>query len=321
MTLRLTELSAQAYAERILPLTQPLWAHGRTFEAYVAQTTQLAHTPYGRKSYRTLALSDGSTILASFKRYERDARAGLQQLRAVGIGAVFTPQPFRGRGYASAMLAMALDESRAAGTDFAFLFSDIHPQFYKDIGFVELPSRSVSVRADSLNSGRVEAQPVGERDWSGIRACFDAMESQRECALVRSPAVWNWMRVRVEHASQRSGAQPVNLAVRKGRSIAAYVLGQREPRHDAFILDELAYSNARALEVLPLLLRSAAGDLRRIAGWLPPAPVRDVLPRGSVRRRSDAICMIAPLSEGGKRFLELMRQTGAADGVWPLDHI
>lgn len=321
MTLRLTELSAKTYAERVLPLTEPLWSHGRSFESYAAQTTQLAQTPYGRKSYRTLALSDGGELLASFKRYERDARIGGQRLRAIGIGAVFTPQPFRGQGFASAMLGMALDEARSTGVDFAFLFSDIHPQFYKDIGFVELASRSISLRADSLEAGRIDAQPIGERDWSGVRACFEAMDSQRECGLLRSPAVWNWMRARIEHASQRADAQPVNLTVRSGRSVAAYVIGQREPRHDAFILDEFAYANAQARTLVPALLRCAAGDLRRIAGWLPPAPVREVLPRGSVRRRSDAIWMLAPLSSGGRHFLECVRQTGAADGVWSLDHI
>lgn len=321
MTLHLAEISAQAYAERVLPLTEALWANGRSFESYAAQTTELAQTPYGRKSYRTLVLSDGENILATFKRYERDARAGNERLRAMGIGAVFTPEPFRGQGFASAMLGMALDDARACGVDFAFLFSGIHPQFYKDIGFAELPSRSISLRADSLTPARIDAQPIGDRDWSGVRACFDAMEAARDCALIRSPAVWNWLRARMIHASQQAHAQPVNLAVRKGRSITAYVIGQREPLHDAYVIDEIAYAGNGARDLVPALLRCAAGDLRRIAGWLMPAPVRSVLPRGSVRRRSNAIFMIAPLSAGGKRFLECAQQTGSADPVWSLDHI
>lgn len=320
-TLHLTELSAQTYAQQVLPLTEPLWANGRDFESYAAQTTQLAQTTYGRRSYRTLALSEGENILATFKRYEREARVSNERLHAIGIGAVFTPEHYRGQGFASAMLGMALDEARASGTDFAFLFSDIHPQFYKELGFTELSSRSISTRADSLNAERIDARPIDERDWSGIRACFEAMEAQRECALTRSPSVWNWMRARIAHASELAHAQPVNLAVRKGRSIAAYVIGRREPRHDAYVVDEVAFHDQQARELVPALLRCAAGDLRRIAGWLPPAPVRALLPRGSVRRRSDAILMIAPLSAGGKRFWECAARTGAADGVWSMDHI
>jgi GNAT superfamily N-acetyltransferase len=321
MNLRLQEISAHSYAEHVLPLTEALWAHGRTPEAYREQTTQLAHTAYGRKSYRTMALSDGTAILASFKRYEREARAGNERLRCIGIGAVFTPEPQRGQGYASAMLAMALDDARASGTDFAFLFSDIHPQFYKELGFVELPSRSISFRADSLESRRIDVQPIGERDWSGVRACFDTMESGRDFGLTRTPAVWNWLRMRLSYASQQQRAQPVNLAVRRGRSIAAYVIGQREPRHDAYVVDELAFRADVSRETIAALLRSAAGDLRRIAGWLPPAPARSAVPRGSVRKRVNAIFMAAPLTPGGMRFIERAQSSGGADPVWSLDHI
>jgi predicted GNAT family acetyltransferase len=321
MNFRLEEISAHGYAEQILPLTEPLWGHGRTLNVYREQTTQLAHTAYGRKSYRTIALSDGRRTLSTFKRYERDARVENERLRAIGIGAVFTPEPLRGQGFASAMLAMALDEARASGLDFAFLFSDIHPQFYKDLGFAELPSRSISFRSDSLESSRIDAQPIGERDWSGMRACFEAMESARRFAFLRAPAVWNWMRTRVGYASQHQHAQPVNLAVRKGRTMAAYVIGQREPRHDAYVVDEIAFNVTASRALVPALLRSAAGDLRRIVGWLPPPPVRGVLPRGSVRKRSEAIWMMAPLTAGGKRFLEQAQRTGSADAVWSLDHI
>jgi GNAT superfamily N-acetyltransferase len=320
MKLRLEEIDAARYAQLVLPLTHPLWAYGRALDVYAEQTTELANTAYGRASYRTMALSDGSTLLASFKRYERDARVRNERVRAIGIGAVFTPEESRGHGFASAMLAMALDDARKRGVDFAYLFSDIHPQFYKEIGFTELPSRSISFRADSLDADRIDAQPITQRDWTGVRACFDAMEARRDCAVVRSPAVWNWLRTRMAQR-RKEYAQPVQLAVRKGRSIAAYVLGYREPRHDAYIVDELAFAGDKARALIPALLRSAAGDLRRIAGWLPPAPARALLPRGSVRKRSNAIWMIAPLSASGTRFLECAQRSGSADGIWSLDHI
>jgi hypothetical protein len=147
------------------------------------------------------------------------------------------------------------------------------------------------------------------------------MEAARSFTLLRSPAVWNWMRARIEHHASRQDAQPVNLAVRRGNVLAAYVLGQREPRHDAYVLDEFGYAGAAGRNLIPALLRYAAGDLRRIAGWLPPLPARSVLPRGSVRKRSDAILMVAPLSPGGAHFVESARQSGAADAVWSLDHI
>jgi GNAT superfamily N-acetyltransferase len=321
MTLQLEELSSERYAEHVLPLTEPLWGHGRTLETYRQQTIELAQTAYGRTSYRTIALSDGANIFATFKRYERDARVDKERLRAIGIGAVFTPEPYRGQGFASAMLAMALDQARAGGIDFAFLFSDIHPQFYKSIGFSEVPSRTISFRADSLEPGRIDALPLVERDWAGIRTCFEATQAQTTFGLTRSPAVWNWIRVRMEHVARQTHVQPVNLTVRRGRSIAVYLLGRRKPLADSYVIDEFGFIDAAAGTLAPALLRFAAGDLRRIVGWLPPAPARSVLPRGAVRKRSEAIWMIAPLTASGARFMQAAQESGSADGIWALDHI
>ena len=117
----LRRLEAAEYVRDVLPQTAALWAGRRDFRTYVAQTLEIAESGYGRRYYRTFALFDGERMVASFKRYDRIARAGSERLRACGIGAVFTPEEYRGRGYASVMLATALDVARAGGYDAAFL--------------------------------------------------------------------------------------------------------------------------------------------------------------------------------------------------------
>jgi GNAT superfamily N-acetyltransferase len=318
---KLREIDPTAYARIVLPQTAELWASGRSFERYVEQTLEIAQSSYGKRAYRTLGLYDGDALVASFKRYERKVRMPAHRLRAVGIGAVFTPAQFRGRGYASAMLASALDDAKAGGFDLAYLFSDIHPQFYKALGFIELPSRSISVRADSLQGGRITTEPITERDWTAIRRCFDSMESHREWAFERSPVVWDWIRLRLRQSSEFAGGQPVNLAVRRGRALAAYLFARREPAHDSLVADEFGFADPDAQRLIPALLRNAAGDLRRVTGWLPPDGARQILPRGSVRKRTHAVWMIAPLSPRGAQFAKLASARSAADGIWSSDHI
>lgn len=318
---RLVELEPNAYARQILPLTHELWANGRTFETYVDQTVELALTGYGKRYYRTLGLLDGKEIVATFKRYDRHARLRGQQLAAMGIGAVFTPAKNRGRGYASLMLATALEHARGQHFDFAYLFSDIHPQFYKALGFVELPSRLISFRSDALSKSRLDVDRLQPKDWPAIRRCFDATEQRRNYGFIRGPLFWRWLQTRIRHGSEHAHGQAVHLCVRRGRNLAAYVLGQREPKHDAYVLDEFGFATQKDSALIEPLLRAAAGDLRRIAGWLPPSSVRSLLPRGSVRKRKDAVFMIAPLSPNGKRFLELAKTSGTADAVWSTDHI
>ena len=319
--MRLLEIPPDAYAQTVLPTTAKLWAGRRDLDAYVSQTLEIAGSAYGRRHYRTIGFYDGKQMVASFKRYERILRFGTMRLRCIGVAAVFTPPEYRGRGYASAMLAMLLDRARADGEDVVYLFSDIRPQFYADLGFATLPSRAISLRADGLPKHRVEVTRLEDSDWSGVRRCFELGERRRSWGLIRTPLVWDWIRLRTRHGSEHTTGTAAHLVVRRGRGIAAYVMGVRAPEHDAYLLDEYGFADDAAAALVPSLLRGAAGDLRRVVGWLPPDGARDVLPRGSVRKRKDAIFMAAALTSNATRWLEMASQASSSDGIWSTDHV
>ncbi len=317
----LQRLSARRYAREVLPLTAPLWAGRRTFDQYVAQTLELARSSYGRRYYGTFALSDGDHRVASLKWYERTLQYDSSTLRAVGFGAVFTPQPFRGRGYASLMLASALDHARDLGHDVAYLFSDIRPQFYADLGFRVLPSRELKFAADALPAERLRFAPLGPEHWRGVRKCFEHVRRAMPSSFVRTPAVWNWIFTRMRQGSEHGCGQTINLVAEARERVCAYVFGARAPQRDAFVFDEYGWTADASPTTIAALLRAAAGDLRRVCGWLPPLNARELLPQGTVRRRSRAILMMVPLSGGGKRLMESLARSGRGDFPWATDHI
>jgi GNAT superfamily N-acetyltransferase len=320
---QLTVISPEEYARQVLPCTFPLWGGGRPYETYVADFLAIASSRYGRKRKHTVGLYENGAPAASCKLYARELHWGERSLRAVGIGAVYTHEQQRGRGFASAMLGALLDAEAAAGTDVAYLFSDIRPAFYSRLGFLGLPSRLMSVRATSLDGTKTGAVPIDERDWPAIRRCFDALESQRDWGFRRTPTVWEWIRLKWRPTSESAG-QPVNLVARSGRFVNAYVFGRRVTRHDAFIVDEFGYSDDDGRALVPAVIRAAAGDLSRVSGWLPPEPARDALPRGSVKARATAILMLAPTSRLGRAWWKAHAATiaaGGADAVWSADHV
>ncbi len=319
--MRLGYIDTHTYVREILQLTAALWAGERSFDRYVDHTIEIAESGYGRRHYRTVGLYDGQRIVASFKRYERTIVFEGERLSAVGIGAVYTPPAYRGRGFASAMLAMALDGARTDGASVAYLFSDIRREFYRDLGFVDLPSRSMSLRSDGLAGTRVEVSRLDDRDWTGVARCFELNERHRAWSFARTPLVWTWIRLRMRQGSEHPGAVETNLVVRRGRAIAAYVLGARSPARDAYVLDEVGFADAHAAALVPALLRSAAGDLRRVTGWLPPPFARETLPRAAGRKRTAASFMAAPLDAAGKRWIERASDANSGDGVWSTDHI
>jgi GNAT superfamily N-acetyltransferase len=320
-TIRLEVVDPVEYAREVLPHSQALWAGARTFEEYVAEFHATASSGWGRRRFRTLGLRDAGVLAASCKRYERALRCGARTYQAAGIGAVFTPDALRGRGYATALLGAVLDAERTAGTDLAYLFSDIHPAFYEKLGFVALASRSIVLRADLLDAGRVEVAVLGDRDQPAMRRVFAALDAQRPFAFVRTPLDWEWQRLRT--ASREHTGGTVLLGVRRGRSLAAYVAGRRIPSADAVVVDEFAFARDEDRPLIAPLLRAAAGDLRTIRGWLPPAIARDGLPRGAVRKRTDAIAMVIPLSAAFRSALRERTAGGRerADPCWSSDHI
>ena len=320
-TIRLDVIGPAEYARDVLPHSHALWAGARTFDEYVTEFLATASSAWGKRRFRTLGLRVGGGVVASCKRYDRVLRCGARTYRAAGIGAVFTPQELRGRGYATALLGAFLDAERDAGTDLAYLFSDIHPAFYERLGFVTLPSRTISLRAGMLLTERVEVVALGDGDGTAVRRVFDALDARRPFAFARTPLDWEWQRLRA--GSREHGGGLVSLGVRRGRALAAYVTGRRVPAADAFVLDELAFARDEDVRCIAPLLRAAAGDLRTIRGWLPPAVAREALPRGAVRARGDAIAMLVPLSAPFRTAFRAhaSERRDASDPCWSTDHV
>lgn len=321
--MEITTIAADEYVRTVLPETLPLWGGQRDLATYVNDFRAVAESAYGRRRRFTVGVRDENGIACSCKVYDREFRWGEKRLRATGIGAVFTPPALRGRGYASAMLGALLDQERDAGRDLAFLFSDIHPAFYERLGFVALPSRLLTVRAASLDGSPAGAVPLVDGDWAGVRRCFDALDGQRPWGFKRTPLIWDWVKRKLTAPGPPS-TQPVNLAIKRERTVVAYVIGRRVLREDAFVFDDFAFNGDEGRARLPALMRSAAGDLARIAGWLPPAVAREALPRGSVRARKSGITMFAPLSPAARAWRKSVADElgGArADPVWAADHV
>jgi len=319
--LRLRTLSADEYVSDVLPHSRALWAGARTGEEYADELRAAADSSWGRRRFRTIGLFVDGALVASCKRYDRALRCGDRTRRAAGIGAVFTPEHLRGRGYATALLGAFLDAERAAGTELAYLFSDIRPAFYERLGFVTLPSRTIALRAGDLRDERLDIVMLAAGDDSAVRRTFDALDARRAFAFVRTPLDWEWQRLRA--ASREHAGQHLRLGVRRGRTLAAYVTGRRVPAADAFVLDELAFDREEDARSIAPLLRAAAGDLRTVRGWLPPAIARDALPRGAVRRRTDAIAMVLALEprlrDGLAACVAASRDAG--DPCWSTDHV
>jgi predicted N-acetyltransferase YhbS len=133
--------------EQILDESWPQWGDGLTRQAYGRWNQAQLQTPWGRDHLERVALVADGQLLASAKRYRFTTWLDGRAVPAVGIGALFTPPPFRGRGHAPHLIQVLCDEARAGGCGLAMLFSEIGSAYYERLGFrvVPLASHDITV--------------------------------------------------------------------------------------------------------------------------------------------------------------------------------
>src|ERR1051326_978000 len=133
--------------EQILDATFPLWSEGLTRDAYAKWNAAQMRTPWGKQHLQRFALVDErGRWVASAKRYRHSVRLDGVNGTMCGIGAVFTREDERGRGYGAAIVEQLVAHARDEGALVAGLFSEIGDRFYQRLGFETVPMDEVDVQ-------------------------------------------------------------------------------------------------------------------------------------------------------------------------------
>jgi predicted N-acetyltransferase YhbS len=289
--------------EAILDDTYPVWGEGLSRQAYGQWNRGQVATAWGRDHLRRVALMDGSTILASAKRYDFEARAGGEVVPVLGIGAVFTPASQRRRGHARALIDAMVAEAEARGCRYALLFSEIGAAYYEAMGF-QTVAREVCTIDVVRKAGRPPATFVRAGESTDLRVIAEisaAYATGAGFALQRTPDLIEFgiVRRRLLAGLGPAGLRQVEFFVaEEGHRAAAYVIITRGP--SGAVLEECGDrdpSGARIGAILQVLAArtpaEAPGPMRT---WLPPAlrPPQVCLIEQAPAARQD-IMMLRPL--------------------------
>ena len=178
--------------------THAIWSSGRALDDHSAHTLHQLDLA-GPELFQYAGLVDETGLVASMKRYwlaasGPDGRA----IPALGIGAVYTREDARGRGFASRLLREALRDARARGARAAWLHAEIDPGFYARLGFVGLPAFAWTAPAAELPaSGALSIRPAAPGDIERMLAWHDEGFGGRPWLRpVRSPAMWRFFTFR-----------------------------------------------------------------------------------------------------------------------------
>jgi predicted N-acetyltransferase YhbS len=292
--------------DEILAATFPIWHEGLSRRGYERYYTAQLATPWGRSGLRRWALVDGSAVLASAKAYRFSAVLEGRTIGIVGLGAIFTQPPHRGRGHARVLAERILEGAAADGADLALLFSEIGPDYYARAGFSVVPRSHLTlkvVESDRRGAPATLVRAGEDRDIADIvdmgrvRSAPYRLHLDRDRELVKFAIA----KKRLLAGLGAPGAREVHFFIaEEGASAVAYVLisaagstwtieeaGDRDP------------SGARLGAILQVLIaRDPAESRPAIRGWLPadfcPPQVRIL-----ERKPSAETMMIRPLTARG----------------------
>jgi predicted N-acetyltransferase YhbS len=277
MSLRVIPATGECL-EQIFDQTFPVWGEGLDRAAYGRYNRAQNSTPWGAANLRRVALvDDEGRLLASAKRYNLVASVDGQEVRLLGLGAVFTPEAQRGRGYAGHLLRQILDAAADEGFGLAMLFSEIGPRYYEHLGFRRLPTNQValSIRPGKRPGPLAIAMRCG--DFGDLASMVEMNTAARAgCRLALSRDVdyvrYAITKKRLLAASGVAGRRRVEFfVVEEGGRAAAYVVllevggftmvtecGDRDP------------SGARVGAMLQTLQARDPAAISRLRAWLPP---------------------------------------------------
>lgn len=267
------------------------WGDDRPIDEWVDR--RLESPRHNRADWWVLTRDDGE-VAASLGCYDLDFRYRGETVGGVGIGAVHTAPEHRSQGYATKLCERVHVAARESGDTFAFLYSDIEPDFYRDLDYEVTSDRRFDatelrdLAEGGPRSGLHRIDPDDQLDE--LVLWYDEAHDDTDLALERDREYWR-------HAvDERPDDRFFGVSAPNGRE-TGYVRVRE---------------NDGALQVLECLLpeaeaRTEAGCYRALADLALArrwdrisqhfAPPRGVLSHFDDNRRDLAITMICPLDD------------------------
>ena len=263
--------------------THAFWGRGRDLPAHVRRNFVQIGASEGQCRYVGLRDPAGA-VVSSLKWYDLRFRGRPGEARAFGVGAVFTPDEYRGQGYATRLLRAAMEEAARQGYGLAMLYSDIEPAFYARLGYFRFSAVDWEIPASALPA----AEPLQTRhsvasDEAALIEFHESHFGEEWLWPRRPPKLWRYLRRRNEAAGDL-------ILTEGGRSVGYLNVRAQAGRLQ---VEELAAPSALHDRVWATVRQIAtARGLASVAGWERP----DQTPAGASRtQRPDCIPMLAAL--------------------------
>lgn len=190
-TLQLEEASSSDIL-KIQRETRKIWSGGLSFDKCIQSMHNQTTHPWGKKHLRYLLLKSGSEILASLKFYSICISSRNKIFNLAGLGAIYTMIQHRNQGVASKLVRSSVELAQEEGLSGLLLFSDIDPDFYEKLGFIDLGSYNfeLSPQCDSHFDAHLTKLEKAHIPWLSLS--YNRFLARRSYGCTRSELFWRY---------------------------------------------------------------------------------------------------------------------------------
>jgi GNAT superfamily N-acetyltransferase len=265
--------------------TYRIWSSGLNKTDYRTYSyVQFSH-PWARRNFRAVMLKTGGEIASACKLYEMHYASRGKNFRLLGIGAIYTMERFRGKGYASGLINGIIDLAHEESFDGMILYSDIGPDYYHQFGFEEFNSTDFYIYLPHVRNPNLEA-------YRDLEIPHHFLIPGDIPQMLRHYKRWQrWQPFAVDRTEEYLSyklARESYLHCHSTLSWPALEVSFIEDRGEGgYMLTETGGSTLRVLEIVgsedvrkkfwsALFVRAKKDGMRRIRGW--EAGIRDMAP-------------------------------------------
>jgi len=312
MTTLQLELASEKDILTILRQTRSIWSGGLSADKYIESIHNQRAQPWAKKNLRSLLLRSDNEICASLKFYsismQGRSKTFAREFNLAGLGAIYTMIKYRRQGIGSNLVRAAIDLAKKEKRDGLLLFSDIEPDFYANLGFVDLGSYNFDIQTDKIRQEQPFTANLVDLDSKYLPAVslsYNRWLARRQYGCQRNSLFWNYKVAREKFFQEFSG--------KEWPGIKLLTQASADDDFRAYALIESSSTTLRVLEVaatereLDLLWQQIVAlahhkGLKRIRGFEGIATGQMKFP---LVKRDWAVPMLLPLNTALERWLDV----------------
>ncbi|MDA1015927.1 MAG: GNAT family N-acetyltransferase [Planctomycetota bacterium] len=295
------------------------WPMAETVEEHVERRSNSPQHQFAEWFVGTLQ----GDVVVSLGCYPQRFRFGETEVDGFAIAAVHTRPDARGCGHAPRLIDWVERYYVERGRSVGLLYSDIRPEYYARLGYIERPSFQGTRDIDVFSSAKPQTTGLSvveflvAEELDALISFYSACTRGDSFSILRDEAYWRFL-------IQRSSVDIHTWFGNDNGDVVGYA--RLHPQHAESSADEWQlvdfvvhpqHSHLEA-DVHDAIFREASRQqIRRVSGWLPDSPV--IRSRYAVEARSKGITMIKALDGGAADVTD--RKHNCTDWIREIDHV